>query len=207
MVALGVAVALVATGCRTDRRITRPDPIPLTEERLGNALITSDDLSSAWSEAEEGTPISTEILTEHSCDDALSELEPRFEQSADFTSEDARLTSTAAYFPGGGGAFEQLLRTIVRDCNDTVATEEGVTIRAGGLDFGVLSDDTLALRFEVEPETGIISERDIILIREGDLVGLIRLTGPRPSDKVVLDTVARLMIGRIGLLANETAGR
>ena len=32
---------------------------------------------------------------------------------------------------------------------------------------------------------------------------VIRLTGPRPSDKLLLDTAVRATIGRLGLLYND----
>ena len=59
-------------------------------------------------------------------------------------------------------------------------------------------------RFEVEPDSGPITERDLILLRQGDLVHLIRLTGPRPSDKALLDGAVRNAIGRLGLLHDDT---
>jgi hypothetical protein len=69
----------------------------------------------------------------------------------------------------------------------------------------VLSDNTLAIQIEIEPTTGSIKERDIIVMRSGDLLSVIRLDGSRPSDKVLLDTVVRLALGRLGLLADETS--
>ena len=35
-------------------------------------------------------------------------------------------------------------------------------------------------------------------MRAGDLISTIRLDGPRPSDKVLLDTVTRVAIGNLG---------
>ena len=69
-------------------------------------------------------------------------------------------------------------------------------MRTSELDFGVLSDDTLALKFELELPTGAIKERDLIIMREGNLVSLVRLTGPRPSNKELLDTVVRVAMRR-----------
>jgi hypothetical protein len=80
-------------------------------------------------------------------------------------------------------------------------------VRTSELDYGVLSDDTLALKFELELPTGAIEERDLIIMREGNLVSVVRLTGPRPSNKELLDSVVRVALGRLGRLADDTEGR
>lgn len=203
--ALGVGSALVLGACSTDRELTEPKPVPVTEERLQGTLLTIDDLPEGFTAASgPGTPIATEVLPEHECDDALADLEPKLEVSADFTGNGSELVDTTAWFPGQGAQAEQVFRDVAARCAQVVASEAGVSIRAGGLDFGVLSDDTVAIRFEVEPTTGAIVERDVILRREGDLVHVIRLTGPRPSDKALLDTAVRATIGRLGLLHQDT---
>jgi len=199
-----VGLALVASACQTDRKITEPDPEPITEERLSEALLTLDDLGDAYTPAAEGTPISTEALPEHDCDDAIADLEPKEEVTADFTGAGSTLSSTVAWLPGGGGAAERTFLDVLEDCASVVAPDQGLAMRTRRLDFGVLSDNTLALQIEVEPTTGTIAERDIIVMRSGNLLSVIRLTGPRPSDKVLLDEVVRLALGRLGLLANET---
>jgi hypothetical protein len=207
MVTLGLGAAMVLGACQTDREVTRPEPEPVTEELVADALLTLDDLPEGWSvdEAAE-VDIATEVLPEHPCDDALTELAPQEAATVSFTGPSGDLTSTVAYFPGQGGAVEQLVRDIAADCAAVVATDAGLSLRTGSLDFGVLSDDTLALRFEVEPETGPIGERDLVLMREGDLVSIIRLDGPRPSDKVLLDSVVRTELGRLGTLSNLATG-
>ena len=88
-----------------------------------------------------------------------------------------------------------------------VVADEDISVRTAALDFGVLSDDTLALKFELELPNGPIEERDLIIMREGDLVSIVRLNGPRPSDKELLDSVVRVAIGRLGRLAEATEGR
>jgi hypothetical protein len=201
-----VGLALVAGACRTDREVTRPEPVPVTAERVEAALLTADDLPASFTAADDATPIDTEVVPEHECDDAIADLDPKESASADFTSSDMRLTSTVAWFPGGGGAVDNLYRTVAAACAEAVVPEDGLSVRARGLDFGVLSDDTLALEFEVEPASGAIQERDLIIMREGDLLSIVRLTGPRPSDKVLLDAVVRVAIGRLGFLAQETTG-
>lgn len=205
ILALGVGAAVALSACSTDRVVTRPDPVPVTEERLAEALIDEGDLPEGYTADDgPGTPISTEILPEHACDDALAELEPKEAVARDFTGPEATVTHAVAWFPGQGAAVEQLFRDVANECGAVVATDEGLSIRAGRLDFGVLSDDTLPIRFELEPESGPIEERDIVLRRAGDLISVITLRGPRPSDKALLDGVARVMIGYLGLLHDDT---
>lgn len=201
--ALGAGALLALGACRTDREITEPEPLPVTAELLTGSLLTVEDLPAGFT-ASEGTSIDTEVLTEHECDDRITELEPEEVASTDFTGNGVELTHTAAWFPGGGGAVEQLYRDVGDDCAQVVVAAEGLAIRAGALDFGVLSDNVLAIRFEIEPTTGAIVERDLIVMRQGDLVHLIRLTGPRPSDKSLLDAAVRTAIGRLGLIYEDT---
>lgn len=203
--AFGVGSALVLGACRTDRELTEPKPVPVTEERLQGTLLTTDDLPEGFTAASgPGTPIGTEVITEHDCDDALADLDPKLEASTTFTGNGVELVDTSAWFPGQGPAVEQVFRDVAARCAQVVASDAGVSIRAGGLDFGVLSDDTVAIRFEIEPGSGAIIERDLILRREGDLVHVTRLSGPRPSDKTLLDTAVRITIGRLGLLYQDT---
>lgn len=204
-VAVVLGGALVVGACSTDRKVTRPDPVPVTQERLAATLLTVDDLPEGFTAVDgPGTPIDTDVITEHDCDDALTKLDPRESASRDFTGNGVALTSTAAWFPGQGAGVEQVFRDVAARCKQVVISDQDLAIRAGSLDFGVLSDDTLPLRFEIEPDTGAITERDVILMRQGDLVHLIRLNGPRPSDKALLDTAVRAVIGRLGLLHDDT---
>lgn len=203
-VALGLGAVLALTACSTDRELTRPEPEPVTEERLTAALIDEGDLPAGYVAAAEGTPFASEVVPEHECDDRLGELEPEESVSRDFSRDDVFVTHTLAWFPGQGGAVEQLFREVASACSSVVVTDQGLAIRTGGLDFGVLSDDTLAIRIEVEPETGAIEERDVILMRQGDLVSVIRMTGPRPSDKALLDGAVRVALGYLGLLHDDT---
>ena len=205
IVALALGATLVLGACRTDRKLTEPEPIPVTEELLAGTLLTADDLPAGFTAVDgAGTPIDAEVVTEHECDDALGKLEPEESATVDFTGNGVTLTDTAAWFPGSGGAAEQVFRDIAEDCRQVVVGERDLAIRTGPLDFGVLSDDTLAIRFELEPAAGAITERDLILMRQGDLLHLIRLTGPRPSDKTLLDGAVRIVIGRLGLLHDDT---
>jgi hypothetical protein len=204
-VTIAVGVALFASGCNTGREVTEPEPLPVTEKRLASALLTEEDVPATFAPAAESTPINAELLPEHECDDAIKELEPKEAASVDFASDTQLLSNTVAWFPGGGSSVEELFRDIAEDCESVVADEEGLSIRTGPLSFGALSDDTLALQIEVEPTSGPIEERDVILMREGDLVSVIRLTGPRPSDKDLLDSVTRVALGNLGLLADETS--
>lgn len=203
--AVGLGTVLALGACRTDRELTEPEPIPVTEELLVAAQLTTDDLPAGFTATDgAGTPINAEIVPEHDCDDDLTELEPKESASTDFTRNGVTLTDTMAWFPGQGGSAEQVFREMASRCAQVVVADEGLAIRTGALDFGVLSDNTLAIRIEVEPDSGAITERDIIVMRQGDLVHLIRLTGPRPSDKALLDGAVRIAIGRLGLLYDDT---
>ncbi|MGH9085035.1 MAG: hypothetical protein ACRDYW_06245 [Acidimicrobiales bacterium] len=201
---VGMACGLLLGACSTDRELTEPEPVAVTEERLAATLLTAQDLPAGFTAAEDGAPISTEVLSEHDCDDALGDLEPEESASRDFTGNGVELTDTAAWFPGQGRAVEQLFRTIASRCSQLVIADAGIAVRSGDLDFGVLSDDVLAIRFEIEPDTGPITERDVIVMRQGDLLHVIRLNGPRPSDKALLDTAVRPTLGRLGLLHQDT---
>ncbi len=202
--ALVVGAAVVLGACSTDRELTEPEPVPVTEDLLVAAQLTVADLPEGFTATDGAGPsISTEIVPEHECDDAMTQLEPEAAASTEFTGNGQTVTSTVAFFPGQGGAVDQLFRDVAALCRSVVA-DDGVAIRAGALNFGVLSDDSLPIRFEIEPGRGPITERDVILLRQGDLVHVIRLTGPRPSDKVLLDRAARDAIGRLGLLHADT---
>ncbi|MEO7429061.1 MAG: hypothetical protein ABIY48_06720, partial [Acidimicrobiales bacterium] len=191
--------------CRSDRKLTVPKPVPVTEENLRATLLTTADLPAGFTAKDgPGAPINAEIISEHQCDDALTKLAPKKAMSTDFTGNGVTLTDTAAWFPGQGAAAEQVYRDVAASCGAIVVPDKGLSIRAGGLDFGVLSDNTIAIRFEIEPKSGAITERDLIVMRQGDLVHVVRLVGPRPSDKVLLDTAVRATIGRLGLLYEDT---
>jgi hypothetical protein len=202
-----VGAALVASGCNTDREVTQPEPLPVTEKRLTSALLTEEDVPDTFAPVAEPTPVNAELIPEHECDDAIANLDPEESASVDFSSGTVLLSNSVSWFPGGGAAVEDVFRDIAEDCEAVVADDEGVAIRTGPLDFGALSDDTLALQIEIEPTTGTgaIEERDVIVMRDGDLVSIIRLTGPRPSDKELLDSVVRTALGNLGLLADETS--
>jgi hypothetical protein len=205
VVATVMGAALLAGACQTDRKVTEPEPQPVTEKRLTAALLTAEDVPASFTQAAEGVAINTEAIPEHECDDALADLAPEEEASVAFTSPDDVLSNTIAWFPGGGGDdAEAAFRDLFEDCDAVVVPEQDLDIRTNGLDFGVLSDDVLALRIEVEPAVGAIEERDVIVMREGDLVSVIRLTGPRPSDKELLDSVTRVALGNLGKLADDT---
>jgi hypothetical protein len=204
-VVIVVGAGLLASGCDTGREVTEPEPVPITDKRLTAALITEDDLPDTYSAVAEGTPISTELIPEHECDDALKDLEPEEAASADFTTDTTLLTNTIAWFPGGGSSVDSLVREVAEDCAAVVVAAEDLALRTEALDFGVLSDDTLALKVEAELADGTIEERDLILMRQGDLISIIRLTGPRPSDKELLDSVVRVALGNLGALAEDTS--
>lgn len=198
-----LGAVMVVSSCSTDRELTEPEPEPVTAERLADAGLTSADLPDGFTETD-GIPLATDVVDEHSCDDGLLELEPELEHSVTFTGPDSTLTGTVAFVPGGGEAVTQLLVDIATDCSKVVVADAGLAVRTGAVDFGVLSDNTTSVRFELEAATGSITERDLVLVRAGDLVHLIRLDGQRPLDKTLLDQVVRVSIDRLSSLHAAT---
>ncbi|MET0728865.1 MAG: hypothetical protein ABWZ76_11265 [Acidimicrobiales bacterium] len=196
--------AMAAGGCGTDREVTQPEPDPVTEENVAAALLTVADLPDGFTAAAPASAVNAEVVPEHLCDDGLADLVPEESATTDFAGSGVTLTHSVAWFPGAGPAVEQLLNTVASACSQVVIADQGISLRTAPLDFGVLSDDTLAVRFELEPTSGPITERDVILRREGDLVSVVRLSGPRPSDKTLLDTVVRTTMGRLGALGLAT---
>ncbi len=205
-VATLVAVAaLVAGGCKTDREITRPDPVPITEERLTEALLTDTDVPPPYVPgAEDAEPLAAELAPEHECDDPLVDLEAEETASATFTGPDATFTNTISWYPGRGDSVGSTYAALLTDCAQVVVADEGISFAARRLDFGVLSDDTLPIVLVFELADGTIEERSVIVLRAGDLVSTIRYNGPRPTDLVVLDAVTRVAIGKLGLLDQDT---
>ncbi len=201
---LVTVLALVAGGCRTDREVTRPEPEPVTQERLAAALVTDTDVPSPFTLAEDAEPLGAEMVPEHECDDPLADLEPEQSATATFTGADSTLENTIAWYPGRGGAVNATYRALLSDCGQVVVTDADLSFRAEPLDFGVLSDDTFPLVFVLEPAQGTIEERNLIVLVAGDLVSTIRLDGPRPTSLSVLDAVTRVAIGKLGLLDQDT---
>ena len=201
VVALGV---LVVGGCRTDREITRPDPVPITEERLAEALLTDDEVPTAFSLAEDADPLGFEIVPEHDCDQRVADLDAEHSATVTFTSADATLENTVAWFPGQGPAAADAYIDLLEDCQQVVVAGEGLSFTAQSLNFGVLSDDTFPIVFVLEQGEDAIEERNVIVMRAGDLVSTIRLNGPRPTSLETLDSVVRVAIGKLGLLDQET---
>jgi hypothetical protein len=201
-----VGGALLASGCQTNREVTRPEPLPVDQELLTEALLTADDVPPPYVVAEDTEPLGPELLTEHECDDPLQELDPEESASVTFTGAGlgTTLTNTVSYFPGQGAQAGDVYRDLLEDCEQAVADDEGVSFTTEPLDFGVLSDDTLPLVVVVENDDGTIEERNLIVMRSGDLISTIRLDGPRPTDLVTLDAVTRVAIGNLGLLDQAT---
>ena len=206
-VATLVAVAALVAGCKTDREITRPDPVPVTEERLTEALLTDTDVPSPYVLAEEAEPLAAELVPEHECDDALADLEPDETASVTFAGPDATFTNPISWYRGRGDSVGVTYANLLGACRQVVVADEGISFTTRNLDFGVLSDDTVPIVFVIEPETGPIEERSVIVMRAGNLVSTIRYDGPRPTDLVVLDAVVRVAIGKLGLLDQDTRPR
>jgi hypothetical protein len=199
-----MALAFLAGGCQTDREITEPEPVDVTSELLSDALLTADDVPSPYAVDEDAEPVGPELIPEHECDDRLNDLDPEHSEQVVFTGAFTTLTNTISYFPGQGAAAGDVYSGLIGACSQVVVPDEGLRFTTKPLDFGVLSDDTLPLVVSIEYDDGRIEERNLIVMRSGDLISTIRLDGPRPSDKVLLDTVTRVALGNLGALAQET---
>jgi hypothetical protein len=202
--AIIVVGAVVAGGCSTDREVTEPDPVPVTAEVLTDALLTDEDVPSPYVVSEDADQVGPELIPEHGCDDALKDLDPEESAQVVFTGGFATLTNTISYFPGQGGAVVNLYNDLLSSCDQVVVADKDLRFTTKPLDFGVLSDNTLPLVVSLEKKNGDIDERNLIIMRPGDLISTIRLDGPRPSDKVLLDTVTRVALGNLGELEQNT---
>jgi hypothetical protein len=199
-----VGAAVLAGACQTDREVTEPDPIPVTDSLLEDALLTDADVPAPYV-VDEGSEYVGPELVGDDCDDGLRAVEPESTQQVVFKGSgiNTTLVHTISYYPGNGGSVEQAYRDLLDDCAQVVVAD-GVRFTTTPLDFGVLSDDTFPIVMTIERTDGTIEERNLILMRQGDLISTIQLNSPRPSDKVLLDTVTRVAIGNLGELAQQT---
>ena len=181
--------------------------MPVTDKRLTAALLTEDDLPDCVHRRRRGHP------------DQHASSSPSTSATTPSRTSTRRRSATADFTSGDGGA-QQHDRLVPRRRRRRRAGSSATSPRTARpwswptrtcrcarppLDFGVLSDDTLALKVEAELADGTIEERDLILMREGDLVSVVRLTGPRPSDKELLDSVVRVAHrSTSALLADDT---
>jgi hypothetical protein len=200
-----VALAFVAGGCQTDREVTEPEPVEVTSERLTDSLLTQEDVPSPYVVAEDADQVGPELIPEHECDDRLKELDVETSEQIVFTTGSTTLTNTVSYFPGQGAAAADVYNDLLSDCSQVVVADQELRFTTKPLDFGVLSDDTMPLVVSIEYDDGRIEERNLIVMRSGDLISTIRLDGPRPSDKVLLDTVTRVALGHLGALSQDTS--
>ena len=202
--ALVAASGLLVVACGTDRETTRPDPVPVTQARLERSTVTFEDLGDSYRRAEPEGGIGVSVV-EHPCDNLLEELVPREEAASAATDGQQVLESVVAWFPGQGAAVPDQFRAAAAECAEVSESGAENAVRASLLDFGALSDDSLALSFEREPANGPITEDAVVVMRRGDLVSVLRLTGPRPVSRETLDEAARVAIGRLSLLQDETS--
>ncbi len=199
-----VALACIAGGCSTDRKITEPDPVEVTSDLLSGALLTEDDVPSPYVASQNAKQVGPEVLPEHDCDDPLKELDPKESEQSVFTANGTTLANTISYFPGQGAAVVNAYSQLLSECQQAVVPDKHLRFTTRPLNFGVLSNDTLPLVVTVEFDDGRIEERNVIVMHSDDLVSTIRLDGPRPSDKVVMDAVTRVALGNLGKLAQDT---
>ena len=203
---LVVGAVLFTGSCSTNREVTRPDPVPVTDELLSESLLTEEDVPPPYVLDDDAEPLGPELLPEHECDDALSDFEPEDSASVTFTGTGlgTTLTNTISYFPGQGDSVNAAFVNLLSACKQAVVEDAALRFTTVSLDFGVLSDNTFPLRVVVENDDGTIEERNLIVMQSGDLISTIRLDGPRPTDLEVLDAVTRVAIGNLGEIAQET---
>ena len=202
---VGALCAFVALAGCTDREVTRPEPVPVTQSRLERATVTFDDLGDPYQRAEPQGGIGVSLV-EHPCDDLLEDLTPRQEAASAASDGEHLLESVVAWFPGQGAAVPDEFRKAADECAEVSESGAKNAVRSSLLDFGALSDDSLAISFEREPTGGPITEDAVVIMRRGDLLSVLRLSGPRPVSRETLDEAARIAIGRLTLLEEETKG-
>lgn len=205
--ALALVLALAGTtACSTNRDVTEPPPEKVTDKLLAASVLTADDLGDGFTTSKAKAPINTELLDGTKCDDALTKVAPKADASASFQNGDGTVvTNQIAYLPGGGaGNLDSVINDIYDDCSKVVIEAKGESIRTLPLHFGALTDDTKAMKLEIETDDAPIQEHDYILIRRGDLVSVVRVEGTRPLDTQVTDRAVRQAIGNLSTLHNET---
>jgi hypothetical protein len=203
LAAAAVAVLTIAAGC-TDREVTRPEPEPITVEGLQAAALEPDDLPGDPTASTSDMSVGSELLDTLECDDLLTGLVPDQEASTQLDTGRVVITSTVAHLPGAGRATTDHYNQVRERCSATVDTAANISVRASRLSFGALTDRTLPIKLELEAPTGPITEIAVIVVREGDLVHVIRATGDRPIDRQLLDSAARAAIGKLSALAIDT---
>ena len=201
-----VGGALLVGGCRTNREVARPDPVPVTEELLTESLLTQDDVPSPYTLVEDADVDVVEMIPEADCDDRLTEIEPQETATAVFTGEGlgTALSNTISYYPGNGDAIGSAYSNLIEDCSQVVVEDAGLSFTAESLDFGVLSDDTLPIVFVLEYDDGTI-ERTEPHRHPRRRPGEHHPPRRTPtSDLVLLDSVTRIALGNLGLLEQAT---
>ena len=67
----------MAGACQTDREVTRPEPVPVTEELLTDALLTQEDVPPPYVLDEDAEPLGPEIVPSTSATTAQRRSSPR----------------------------------------------------------------------------------------------------------------------------------
>jgi hypothetical protein len=192
----------MAGACSTNREVTRPDPVEITDELLAKSVLTVGDLPSGWTAVPAPVPFATELLPEDECDDPLAAVEPAHEAAATFALGGVTFTNQIVHL-ANGQAYDELVFDMAEDCAELVLDDE-TAVRTGAFDFGALTANSLAVKVEVERPSGPIEERDFVVLRRGNLVSILRAVGPRPIDTDVFDTAARRALNRLAALDEAT---
>jgi hypothetical protein len=198
-----LAAGLLVVGACTDREVTEPEPEPVTQDRIDAALLTAGDLPNG-ADAGDGPGVAAEVLPELPCDDFLTELEPEMEASRTLRSGPVTISSTVAYFPDRGASTANRILEVRSECRRAAVTATGEQVRSDPLRFGALTGRVGAIKIEREPTTGPITEIALIVVREGDLLHVLRASGDRPVNRDLLDQATREAIAKLSELALET---
>ena len=182
-----VGGALLAGGCQTDREITEPEPVAghrgAAHRRAAHRRTTCRARTSSTRPPSRRARAGAGARVRRP---ARGRSTPRRPPASIFTGTGSappsptRSPTTRARAPRSPTSTTTSSRTAPQ----VVVTDEGMRFTTKPLDFGVLSDDTLPLVVSIEHDDGTIEERNLIIMRAGDLISTIRLDGPRPSDQV-----------------------
>ena len=139
---------------------------------------------------------------------ASSDLEPEETASVTFTGTGlgTTLTNTDLVLPRAGRAVGDVYDDLLEDCEQAVVERRGHAVHAPSRSTSACCPTTPSpLVVVVEHDDGTIEERNLIVMRSGDLVSTIRLDGPAAHRPRGCSTrVTRVAIGNLGLLDQAT---
>jgi hypothetical protein len=193
---------MVAAACSSDSS-SKPADKPLAEKDLRRALVTADDFPDHDFTLQPATKPDkdSQLFPDDSCDDKISVIDADLAAHAGFLSPsgDVTLDHVVELYSGRGGALADAFVTFLSECKLVRLPDGQVTV--GPLDFGSLTDtgDSQSAQILID-KGGVLAEVDFVLLYKGDLVSTLVLSGPRPTNKGLLDSLARDALGKLGAL-------